>query len=366
MSRTTTTVTKTDNTRASSVIRDLLKELISTCSIDDAIERDALLRTMTKTLETLSTLIKNVTVPQIKEKHRSLNLKNLKLQNALSLRNQNVRAKVIKLLNLIGYCKKNDDDDENQLLIYCHQHSLSKIWLLEIDHAIGIVRSKSVIAMRDQMHQSSSTTTTTTVVNSKLVQTPPKKIKGPLVQVKNGKDIWIIPLPQENDTMTGLELRERIRKHLKLKAGQTFLLIKKGGNIVSDHDALKTNKKYKMKLLLQSTEEEKVNIQHLSKISRQNEKKESLLASSSSSSSKKFKLTWEQERDLINMMNIGMAPPGAKEMITQVLGQPGMEHIMPSTIASAMMNGQPPPQEVMQAMVSVGINIGTTISEHTY
>ena len=132
MSRTTTTVTKTDNTRTSSVIRDLLKELISTCSIDDAIERDALLRTMTKTLETLSTLIKNVTVPQIKEKHRSLNLKNLKLQNALSLRNQNVRAKVIKLLNLIGYCKKNDDDDENQLLIYCHQHSLSKIWLLEI------------------------------------------------------------------------------------------------------------------------------------------------------------------------------------------------------------------------------------------
>ena len=38
------------------------------------------------------------------------------------------------------------------------------------------------------------------------------------------------------------------------------------------------------------------------------------------------KLTWEQEKDLLRMMDMGMIPPpGAKEMMVQVLGRKGME-----------------------------------------
>lgn len=41
-------------------------------------------------------------------------------------------------------------------------------------------------------------------------------------------------------------------------------------------------------------------------------------------------------------------------MLIQMLGRPGMEHIMPSTIANAMMSGSPPPPEIMQAMMRSG------------
>ena len=127
--------------------RDILTTLIQTCSIGTPSQRDALLRTMTGILQTLQKLIHNLTVDNVKEKHRQLNLSNPKLIQALAL--NTMRAPVTEVLHAIGY----QLIDNGASLRYVYKTSVSKTWSFEINRAIGVVRSKSVIAMREQMHR---------------------------------------------------------------------------------------------------------------------------------------------------------------------------------------------------------------------
>ena len=102
---------------------------------------------MTGILQTLQKLIHNLTVDNVKEKHRSLNLTNPKLIQALAL--NTMRAPVMEVLHAIGY----QLIDNGASLRYVYKTSVSKTWSFEINRAIGVVRSKSVIAMREQMHR---------------------------------------------------------------------------------------------------------------------------------------------------------------------------------------------------------------------
>ena len=66
-------------------------------------------------------------------------------------------------------------------------------------------------------------------------------------------------------------------------------------------------------------------IQQISKESKRREKRENA-ARAEQGTVEIPKLTWEQEKDLLRMMDMGMIPPpGAKEMMVQVLGRKGME-----------------------------------------
>ena len=200
----------------------------------------------------------------------------------------------------------------------------------------------------------STTITTTTTTNKKA---SPIKLKGPHVQIKCGSDTYMLPFAMEDGTeITGLQLCHKIIQEMQKKNNNntvkaTNLRLIKKGKVIRMTDVLSTSKKYKIKATIQATEEEKNDAKRQSKASQLKEKNDK--ANGRGEEAVVPKLNFAQSQDLMQMISMGMnPPPGAKEMMTQMLGRPGMEHIMPSTIARSMMNGQPPPQEVMQAMMS--------------
>ena len=161
---------------------------------------------------------------------------------------------------------------------------------------------------------------------------------------------------EDGTEITGLQLCHKIIQEMKKQNNNntvkaTNLRLIKKGKVIRMTDVLSTSKKYKIKATIQATEEEKNDTKRQSKASQLKEKNDK--ANGRGEEAVAPKLNFAQSQDLMQMISMGMnPPPGAKEMMTQMLGRPGMEHIMPSTIARSMMNGQPPPQEVMQAMMS--------------
>jgi hypothetical protein len=172
---------------------------------------------MTTILGTLVKLANNLIVQEIKEKHRSLRTTNKKLRSSLSLDDTDVAPHVQRILLAMGYCATTPDT----VLHYSSKNSLSPTWKVELDRSLGVVRSKSIIAMREIMHkvgESTSTTTnttaTTTISSSSNLrsQSSPPKLKGPHVQIKCNNAIYMIPLSEEDTgkTITGAQLKEKV------------------------------------------------------------------------------------------------------------------------------------------------------------
>ena len=303
--------------------RELLTALVQTCSSGTTPQaRDVRLRTMTTILGTLVKLANNLTVQEntILEKHRTLRTTNNKLRSALSLDDTNVAPHVQHILHAMGYCVTTPDAG---LLHYTSKDSLSATWKFELDRSLGAVRSKSVIAMREIMHkvgESASTTTTTTSSSSSSnlrSKSSPPKLKGPHVQIKCNNKIYMIPLSEEDTgkTITGAQLKEKVAVAMGNVAGgknvvtSSLKLIKKG-KVIADADELSTSKKYKIKVMIQASEEEKKETQRASAHSQQKERNDR--ANGVGTVVAEPKLSFEQQQDLMKMMSMGMAPPPGK------------------------------------------------------
>ena len=302
--------------------RELLTALVQTCSSGTTPQaRDIRLRTMTTILGTLVKLANNLIVQEIKEKHRSLRTTNKKLRSSLSLDDTDVAPHVQRILLAMGYCATTPDT----VLHYSSKNSLSATWKVELDRSLGVVRSKSIIAMREIMHkvgESTSTTTnttaTTTISSSNLrSQSSPPKLKGPHVQIKCNNAIYMIPLSEEDTgkTITGAQLKEKVvvamgngAEGKNVVTSSSIKLIKKG-KVIADADELSTSKKHKIKVMIQATEEEKKQTQRASAHSQQKERNDK--ANGVGQAVTEPKLSFEQQQDLMKMMSMGMAlPPG--------------------------------------------------------
>lgn len=217
---------------------------------------------MTITLTTLQRMMSNLIIPSIKEKHKKLNLSNLKLRQALSLDDPVVEPHMLNLLHALGYHAKVTNALPNHL-VYTSKESLSKTWLLEIDRALSSVRSKSVIAMREMMHESASSSSSTGSSSgsgggggggSGRKKKSPEKLSGPHAAVKCGKETLMIPFSSSSNGMTANDLKKLIGVELgmteamSISAGSLKLILK--GRVLSGNDTIATTRSYKMKVIV--------------------------------------------------------------------------------------------------------------------
>jgi len=223
---------------------------------------------MTITLTTIQKIILNIIVPSIKEKHKKLNLSNLKLRQTLSLDDPVVEPHMLNLLHAIGYHANVTNALPNHL-VYISKESLSKIWILEIDRALSSVRSKSVIAMREMMHESASSSNMGSSSSggggdggSGRRKKSPDKLSGPHAAIKCGKETLMIPFSSSNgSSMTANDLKKLIGVELgmtevmSISAGSLKLILK--GRVLSGNDTIATTRSYKMKVIVGASKKKK-------------------------------------------------------------------------------------------------------------